>query len=171
MQNPELAERFEKQVRENEPLLHKVCRLYAFTVVDRQDLFQEIVIRLWQAYPSFRGEAKFSTWLYRVAINTAISAKRKQKDWVTLYEPANLPVHLGEQAGRAVEEERWQQLYGAIVKLNEVEKALVMLYLEDRSYVEMEEILGISEGTLRVKMNRTKEKLRHLTKTNQHGTR
>lgn len=151
-------------VREHEGLLHKVCRIYAATEADRQDLFQEIVIQLWKAYPRFKGEAKFSTWLYRVAINTAITGLRRKKDFITTYEPENLP-HRSEETSGAAEEERLQQLYKAIAQLNDVEKALVMLYMEDRSYDEMEDILGLSSGTLRVKMNRIKEKLRQLTKT------
>lgn len=162
MQSREAEKAFENLIREHEGLLHKVCRIYASTAADRQDLFQEMVIQLWKAFPKFRGEAKLSTWLYRVAINTAITGLRRKKDLITSYEPENLP-HQSEDETGAAEEERLQQLYKAIAQLNEVEKALVMLYLEDRSYDEMEDILGISSGTLRVKMNRVKEKLRQLT--------
>jgi len=161
LQNREIEKEFETCIREHEGLLHKVCRIYA--PGDFDDLFQEIVIQLWKAYPRFRGEAKLSTWLYRVAINTAITGLRRKKDFITSYEPEALPHRSDDNAG-AVEEERLAQLYKAIAQLNEVEKALVMLYMEDRSYDEMEEILGVSSGTLRVKMNRVKEKLRQLTK-------
>ena len=153
---------FEKKIREHRLLIHKVCRIYAYTEADRQDLFQEIVIHLWKAYPGFRGLSQFSTWLYRVAINTAITGLRKQKQFITSYEPAALPAHHADEAGP--EEEQWQQLVRAIEKLNEIEKAIVMLYMEDRSYGEMEEILGIGQGALRVKMSRIKYKLRKLTK-------
>lgn len=171
MQLGNIKQQFEEQIREHEPLLHKVCRMYATATVDRQDLFQDIIVQLWQAYPKFKGEAKFSTWLYRVAINTAISGRRKKKDFVTSYEPANLPAHLGEEDGNHNEDEqRLQQLHNAVNRLNEVEKAIVMLYMEDNSYEEMEAVLGISGATLRVKMNRIKEKLRHMTKINEHGT-
>jgi RNA polymerase sigma-70 factor (ECF subfamily) len=153
---------FEKQIRDHGSLIHKVCRMYAYTDADRQDLFQEIVIHLWKSYPTFRGQAKFSTWLYRVAINTAITGRRRQKDLVTFFEPGNLPLGRTEESG--AEEERWGLLYSAIGQLNEIEKAIVVLYLEDRSYEEMEEVLGIAQGTLRVKMSRIKDKLRQLTK-------
>ena len=166
MQKRELEKQFEQQVKEHELLIHKVCRIYAFTQVNRQDLFQEIIIQLWKAYPKFKGDAKFSTWLYRVAINTAISGLRKEKNFIQSYEPENLPLHLSDTSNSNILEEQMQQLYTAIEKLNEIEKAIVMLYLEDRSYEEMEEILGISQGTLRVKMNRIKDKLRQLTKNN-----
>jgi RNA polymerase sigma-70 factor, ECF subfamily len=164
LQKLELERQFEQQIKEHELLIYKVCRIYAFTDVNRQDLFQEIVIQLWKAYPKFKGDAKFSTWLYRVALNTAISGLRKEKNFIQSYEPENLPLHISDTSNSAQIEEQMQQLYLAIEKLNEIEKAIVMLYLEDKSYEEMEEILGISQGTLRVKMNRIKDKLRQLTK-------
>ena len=164
MQKQETEKQFERQIRENELLIYKVCRMYACTTADREDLFQEIVIQLWNAYPKFKGESKFSTWLYRVALNTAISGLRKKKDFIESWEPTQLPERISdENAGR---EEELLQLHKAIEQLNQVEKAIVMLYMEDRSYEEMEEILGMSQGNLRVKMNRIKEKLRQLTKTN-----
>jgi RNA polymerase sigma factor (sigma-70 family) len=166
LQKLETEKQFERHISENELLLYKICRIYAYTNADRQDLFQEMVIQLWKAYPRFKGDAKFSTWLYRVAINTAITGLRKKKDFITSYEPASLPAHLSDNNHNSAEEERMQELYNAIEQLNEVEKAIVMLYMEDRSYNEMEEILGISQGNLRVKMNRIKEKLRQLTKKN-----
>jgi RNA polymerase sigma-70 factor (ECF subfamily) len=143
-----------------------VCRIYAYSDADREDLFQEIVIQLWKAYPKFKGDSKLSTWLYRVAINTAISGLRKKKDFIKNYEPAAMPEPLVEHNEAHDAEERLQQLYKAIEQLNAVEKAIVMLYMEDRPYDEMEEIIGLSQGNLRVKMNRIKEKLRHLTKNN-----
>ena len=151
-------------------MLHKVCRLYCFTEHDRQDLFQEIIVQLWRSYPRFRGEAKFSTWLYRIALNTAISNLRKTKGRIASVDPANLPVGIQDIQYGKEKEEQLQQLYAAIGQLTEVEKALVMLYLEDRSYEEMEEILGIPQNNLRVKMNRIKEKLRKITKEAAYGT-
>lgn len=140
-----------------------MCRIYASTQADRDDLYQEIVLQLWHSYPRFKAEAKFSTWLYRVAINTALSGLRRKKDLIQSYEPAQLPSHYQDLP---YEEEQLKELYRAIEQLNEIDKAIVMLYLEDKDYNEMEEIMGISSGTLRVKMNRIKEKLRQLTKNN-----
>lgn len=155
---------FEQRISENELLLYKVCRMYAYTEVDRQDLFQEIVIQLWKTFEKFRGESKFSTWMYRVAINTAISGLRRKKDFISSYEPSELPVNISDDHSAQQAEENLQQLYKAIEQLNDVEKAIVMLYMEDKPYEEMEEILGITQGTLRVKMSRIKDKLRELTK-------
>ncbi|MBD0333622.1 MAG: sigma-70 family RNA polymerase sigma factor [Chitinophagaceae bacterium] len=165
MQKHEAEKQFEKYIRENELLIWKVCRIYAYSEADKQDLFQEIVIQLWKAYPKFKGQSKFSTWLYRIAINTAITGLRKQKDFIDSYEPATLPQHTEDNTSFE-EEEQLKLLYRAIELLNQVEKAIVMLYMEDKTYEEMEEILGISQGNLRVKMNRIKDKLRQLTKNN-----
>ncbi|ANE52312.1 RNA polymerase sigma factor [Flavisolibacter tropicus] len=165
MQKREIEKQFEKHIRENELLIYKVCRIYAYTDADRQDLFQEIVIQLWKAFPKFKGQSKFSTWLYRVAINTAITGLRKQKDFIDSYEPETLPQHADDNTSHVAEEQS-KLLYTAIEQLNQVEKAIVMLYMEDKAYEEMEEILGINQGTLRVKMSRIKDKLRQLTKNN-----
>jgi RNA polymerase sigma-70 factor, ECF subfamily len=164
LQNQEAENEFERQIQAHELLLLKICRIYAYTDADRQDLFQEIVIRLWKAWPNFKGNSKLSTWLYRVAINTAISGLRKKKNFIRHYEPGALPEPANAHPEDYDEEERLKQLYRAIEQLNAVEKAIVMLYMEDHSYEEMEEIIGLSQGNLRVKMNRIKEKLRLLTK-------
>ena len=139
--------------------------MYADTHADRQDLFQEIVIQLWRAFPGYKGVSRFSTWLYRVAINTAISAARKQKDFITTYEPSALQA-LTPHDEIVEENDQVKEMYDAISQLNPIEKAIVMLYLEDRSYDEMEEVLGINQGNLRVKMTRIREKLRQITKQN-----
>jgi RNA polymerase sigma factor (sigma-70 family) len=156
---------FEEKLKEHELLLHKVCRMYATNHADRQDLFQEIVIQAWKGYAKFRGDSKFSTWLYRIAINTAITGLRRKKDFIESYEPTNMPEQREDKSAEE-EEEQLQQLYAAIAQLNDIEKAIVMLYMEDRSYEEMEDILGMSQGALRVKMVRIKDKLRLLTKNN-----
>ena len=166
MQKGEAEKQFEQYISEYELLLHKVCHLYANTAADRQDLFQEIVIQLWTAFPSFKGNSKFSTWLYRIALNTAITGLRRKKDFIISYEPASLPADISDEHFGRDEEDRLSQFYAAIGLLSQVEKAIVMLYMEDRSYEEMENILGISQGNLRVKMSRVKEKLRQLTKNN-----
>jgi RNA polymerase sigma-70 factor (ECF subfamily) len=140
--------------------------MYAYNNTDRQDLFQEIVIQLWKAFPNFKGDAKISTWMYRIAINTAITGLRKTKKLITSYEPHTIPEHAVDEATSLQKEEQVKELYNAIERLNQVEKAIVMLYMEDRSYEDMEEILGINQGNLRVKMNRIKDKLKQLTKNN-----
>ena len=163
-------EEFVRQVQTNQGIIQKICRLYCQTQPDREDLFQEIVVQLWKGLPKFQGQSKFTTWMYRVALNTAISDFRKKKK--------TLPVSDAEVALLAAEseltevnkEEQLNTLYAAIRHLPEIDKAIVMLYLEEKSYEEMEDILGINTNNLRVKMNRIREKLRHLTKNISHGT-
>ena len=164
MQKLEVEQQFEERIREHELLIHKVCNIYAFTKSDRDDLFQEIVLQLWKAFPRYRGESKLGTWIYRVAINTAITGLRTKKDFIRSYEHYAIPVDVADDNINLQEEERINQMYKAIEQLNDIEKAIVMLYLEDKSYDEMEEILGVNQGNLRTKMNRLKEKLRQLTK-------
>lgn len=161
---------FLQLVNQNQGIIRKVCHLYGRNDADKDDLYQEIVIQLWKSFGSFRGEAKFSTWMYRIALNTAISNLRKQSRKVALSFPEFIPVELADTDEEKIKEEKLKEMYAAISRLTEVEKAIVMLYLEDKSYEEMEEILGISNGTLRVKMNRIKDKLRSLTKAVQYGT-
>ena len=169
LQDPATQDAFVRLINEHRGMLFKVCRLYCFTPQDRQDLFQEIVVQLWRSYPSFRGEARISTWLYRIALNTAISGLRRKRRLITSTAPGELPTELQDIRDSAEKEEQLQLLYQAIGQLNEVEKALTMLYLEDRTYQEMEDILGISQNNLRVKMNRIKEKLRKFTQAVTHG--
>ncbi len=121
LQKQEAEKQFEKYINEHELLIYKVCRIYAYTEADRQDLFQEIIIQLWKAFPKFKGDAKFSTWLYRVSINTAVTGLRRKKDFIQSYEPACLPTNISDENFNQQEEERLQQMYIAIEQLNQVE--------------------------------------------------
>jgi RNA polymerase sigma-70 factor (ECF subfamily) len=139
----------------NQGIIGKVCSIYCNQREDYEDLFQEITYHAWRGYKNFRGESKFSTWLYRIALNTAISSFRKKKpaiDLVSVLPDINLdhPVEKNEQ---------YQQLLWAIKQLNEGERAIIALYLEETSYQEISEIIGISENNVGVKINRIKNKL------------
>lgn len=136
--------------------------MYTTHRADRQDLYQEVVLQLWKAFPGFRGEAKFGTWLYRVAINTAVTGVQQQSRRIST-DPIDKLDESNITHAPSSENELWTTLHEAIKQLNDVEKAIVMLYLEDFSYDEMELVLGISSATLRVKMNRIKERLKKLT--------
>jgi len=153
---------FENMIRENAGLIHKVCSLYAFTPQDREDLFQEIVIRIWKALPGFKGLSKVSTWMYRIALNTAIITIKTDRRRESLNGDAKwISQEITEQNP---ENELWDEVVAALTLLNPVEKAIIMLYIEDYSYEEMEEIMGITQNTIRVKMTRIKDKLREHTK-------
>jgi len=157
-----LEQIFVKQLKENQNLIHEVCRIYAVSDEEHQDLFQEITIQLWKAFPQFRGEAKFTTWAYRIALNTAITLFRKKKRNIETTEFNSTTHKIDFEEYNYEEEEQLKLLYKAIHQLGDIEKALVFLYLEDKDYKEISETLGISEVNARVKMNRVKTKLKQI---------
>lgn len=143
-------------------IVHKVCGMYCDNEEDRKDLFQEILINLWKSYPSFRGDSKFSTWMYRVSLNVAIQRLRKTN---IKKEDATLSFDFDEIAQPQKEtlpEKELQMIYAAINQLSDVEKAIVMLYLEEKGNEEIAEIVGISQNYVRVKMTRIREKLKKM---------
>ena len=162
--NSDKEKKFLRLISEHEGLIHKICHVYAADALAKQDLFQEIVIQLWKSFENFRNESKISTWMYRVALNTALTEKRRNKTKVSISFLGSLKDDKAQENNMDADEENLNLLFSAISKLTEVEKAVVMLYLDDKSYEDMEDVLGINQGTLRVKMNRIKEKLRQITK-------
>ncbi len=156
----ELEHRFVTELGNNQNIVHKVCTLYTNDKDSHQDLFQEITIQLWQAYPKFRGESKFSTWMYRVALNTAITLYRKTKRNVSTIDNDAILFKIKADEYDETEEQQLKLLYNAIKQLGDIEKALLFLYLEEKNYTEIAETLGITEVNVRVKMNRIKNKLR-----------
>ncbi len=160
--NPDLEASFVKQLRENQNIIHKICRLYTSGEDAHKDLFQEITIQLWKAFPKFRGDSKFSTWAYRVALNTAITLYRKSTRSVQTasYDMSNH--FIKQEEYNYEEEEQIKLMYQAVYQLNDIEKALVFMYLEEKGYAEISETLGISEINARVKMNRVKTKLKKI---------
>lgn len=160
--NDSLEQLFVKQLKENQNIIHKICRLYTYDDDAHQDLFQEITIQLWKAYPKFRGDAKFSTWAYRVALNTAITLFRKSKRSVDVVDYEGKSFFIKQEEYDFEQEEQLKLLYKAVHQLNDVDKALVFLYLEDKDYGEISQTLGISEVNARVKMNRIKGKLKKI---------
>lgn len=153
-------EQFVAEFQKNQNIVHKVCRLYTNDPDSHKDLFQEITIQLWKAYPKFRGESKLTTWMYRVALNTAITLYRKSKRRVSASSLDDVAFKLGEEPEQDDSSEQIRLMYGAIRQLNDVDKALVFLYLEDKDYREISETIGITEVNARVRMNRIKNKLR-----------
>jgi RNA polymerase sigma-70 factor (ECF subfamily) len=156
---------FIQLLNQHQKIIHKVCNLYLNWQEDKEDLFQEITLQAWKAYGQFRGDAKFSTWLYRVALNTAITFFRKDKKKDFIDSVAELPDHFHSAEKDSIEE-KTQAMYKAIGTLSKIDKAIVMLYLEDYSYAEISEIIGITANNIAVKMNRIKVKLREATLKN-----
>ncbi|MBT0608409.1 RNA polymerase sigma factor [Aequorivita echinoideorum] len=158
--NKELEHSFVTQLQENQNIVHKICRLYTNDSDSHNDLFQEITIQLWKAFPKFRGDSKFSTWMYRVALNTAITLYRKSKRTINTQDYEGVSFKIASEPYDDTEEKQLKLMYSAVKDLNDIDKALVFLYLEDKNYREISETLGITEVNARVKMNRIKEKLR-----------
>ena len=159
MANKNLEKQFSEKIIESQGIIHKVCRMYCDNPEHRKDLFQEIVIQLWKSYPRFRGDSKFSTWMYRVAINVAIQDLRKSKKKQQLFFQTNFFKETSDDALTEIQNEKLKLMYTAIADLNKIEKAIVMLHLDEKTNEEIAEIVGITQNYVRVKMNRIKIKL------------
>ena len=159
MENVE--QEFVSMIRTYEPVIYKVCYVYATPYASLGDLYQEVVINLWKAFPKFRKECKLSTWIYRIALNTCISFMRKEK---------NLPeiISLTQSFDRMEEDDETQamlrQLYRMIDRLGQLEKSIVLLYLEEKSYEEIAEITGLTVTNVATRLSRIKDKLRKMNK-------
>jgi RNA polymerase sigma-70 factor (ECF subfamily) len=127
----------------------------------RNDLFQEIVLQLWKSFSSFRGESKISTWMYRIALNTAISGFRKQTRLVKTEDLREMHLNISD-TGHDDHDENFQKLQWAIRQLSEIERAMIMMALEEIPYEEIAETIGITQNNVRVRMNRIREKLKKL---------
>jgi RNA polymerase sigma-70 factor (ECF subfamily) len=155
-------QRFEALWREHRGIVLKVASVYARGAEERRDLAQEIGAQLWRAFPAYEERrAKFGTWLYRIALNVAISHLRREGGEAGRFEPL-LDAHLDTIAGEPAAEpdERLAALYAFIGELDALNRALILLYLEDRSYADIAEVLGISATNVATKINRIKQKLR-----------
>lgn len=157
-----LEHQFVTNLEKHQNIVHKICRMYTNDSHSHNDLFQEITIQLWKAYPKFRGDSKFSTWMYRVALNTAITLFRKSKRSIKTQNIDNVSFIIKAEEYDDETEQHLKLMYKAIKELNDIDKALVFLYLENQSYREISDTLGISEVNARVKMNRVKTKLKNI---------
>ena len=153
--------RFLKEVIQHQAVIYKVCRMYRDTEEDREDLFQEIIYQLWKSYPKFQGKSKISTWIYRIGLNTAMATFRQPK--LKIITNASVPEHPS-SIHPVDAPSRDELLFAAIRKLNEDERALIGLYLEEMTYLEIGDILGISENNVGVRLTRIKKKLKELLK-------
>lgn len=148
-------------IHENQKIIYKICKLYRDSREDQEDLFQEIVYQLWKSYPGFKRESKVSSWIYRIALNTAIATYRKSKVSIDYYE--EFPEHIHPFYEKTISENE-ERLFLALRKLNDSEKAVISLYLEDFNYKEIAEITGLSDSNVGVRLNRIKNKLKQILK-------
>lgn len=166
-----LEKEFLEKIEKHKGVIFKISKMYMDNFDDQKDLFQEIIFQVWKAYPTFEGRSAFSTWLYRIALNTAIIflKSEKRRDFIQNDEVENLKIS---QIDYNLEEEnQLKQMYEAIHQLNAIDKALIFYYLEDFSGKEMADQMGINEVNARVKLNRAKEKLKQIINTQNHGFR
>jgi RNA polymerase sigma-70 factor, ECF subfamily len=162
--NANLETQFLTDLNNNIGIVHRVCNVYLNDADEKQDLYQEIIYQLWKSYPGFKGEAKFSTWMYKVAMNTAISQLRKSSKAVK-EEP--LPDHLPEIASTNEEaqlEDKMKMLYAVINQLSPVDKAIILLYLDDNSYEQIAAVTGFTKTNVSVRLVRIKKQLEKLLK-------
>ena len=164
----EKEQEFLNRIENHKGILYKVSKMYMDNHDDQQDLFQEIVCQLWKSYDSFRSESQFSTWMYRVAVNTAIVFLRKEKRKVDKYEIASENIK-DDEGDSHIKESQLDHFYKAVQKLEKIDKAIIFYQLEGFSHKEIGDNLGISEGNARVKLNRAKEKLKEIIKNQGYG--
>ncbi|MGZ5265110.1 MAG: RNA polymerase sigma factor [Kaistella sp.] len=159
---PKLEQEFLEKIEKHKGVIFKISKMYMDNFDDQKDLFQEITFQVWKAYPSFEGRSEFSTWLYRIALNTAIVflKSEKKRSFIQNDEVENFKINQEDYSD--VEELNLKKMYEAINRLNAIDKALIFYYLENYSGKQIAEQLGISEGNARVKLNRAKEKLKEL---------
>jgi len=161
---------FIQHIRENRGIIYKICNSYCANKSDREDLAQEIIYHLWRSFGSFDPAYKFSTWMYRVALNVAISFYRQEKKLQHHYPVSeDLIVFEETTTARTEEEKNLQLLQQFITELKEVDKAIILLYLDNHSHREMAAITGFTETNIATRINRIKEKLRTNFLTNKNN--
>ena len=160
-----MEKEFIELVNNNRALIFKVCNLYCHDPESRRDLFQEVVLQLWKSLPYFKKESSSSTWIYRVALNTAISNFRKESKKPEKTSLTLTAFEIPDMSTSDEKKENTSSLHIAIGKLTEIEKAIIMLYLDEKTYDEISEIIGISNSNVGVRLNRIKNKLSKLIKT------
>ena len=164
----EKEKEFLNRIESHKGILYKVSKMYMDNYDDQQDLFQEIICQLWKSYDSFRNESQFSTWMYRVAVNTAIVFLKKEKRKVDKYEIASENIK-DDEGDSHIKESQLDHFYKAVQKLEKIDKAIIFYQLEGFSHKEIGDNLGISEGNARVKLNRAKDKLKEIIKKQGYG--
>jgi RNA polymerase sigma factor (sigma-70 family) len=161
---------FAQLIQENRRIIFKICNSYCANKEDRDDLSQEIIYNLWKSFAGYKDDFKFSTWMYRIALNVAISFYRKERKSKThVPYTENLLVFEEDNAAKTEEEKNLNLLLRFIGELKEIDKSVMLLYLGDKSYKEIAEITGITESNVATKINRIKDKLKSNFLTNQYN--
>jgi RNA polymerase sigma factor (sigma-70 family) len=152
---------FTKRLKENKGIVYKICNSYCADKKDRDDLAQEIIYNLWKSFNSYNAEYKFSTWMYRIALNVAISFYRQERKFKNHDSIADGLIVFEENPEAENETENNLRLLQVFInELKEIDKAIILLYLDDKSHREIAEITGFTETNVATKINRIKDKLR-----------
>ena len=158
MEKQNLEPEFLEMLRGYNRIIYKVASFYVDENTTIDDLYQDVVLNLWKAFPNFRKESQLSTWIYRIALNTCVSFYRRSvRRPVCVKMTPDINIYTEENEVIA-------ELYACINRLGKLERALIFLYLEDRPYKEIAEIMGITPTNVSTKINRIKEKLKQLSK-------
>ena len=155
----EQQKEFVQQVYNSQGILFRICSVYARDAESKNDLRQEILLQLWRSYPSFRGESTFSTWMYRVALNTALMDFRKEKREPQSLHIDNIPMNEIPHEEHE-DDEGVRLLYSCIQELPALDRAIVLLHLEEKTHDEIAHILGVNPGNVSVRLLRLKVRLR-----------
>jgi len=165
MHNDRLQTDFIEIIEDHKKLIYKVSHMYCDNADDIKDLFQDIISNLWIAYPDFQHKSKISTWIYRVALNTAISCFRDYSKQSKRIEYTDLVPNISNETDHTVDE-LCDRLYCAIDTLGKVDKAIMLLFLDDTSYEEIAEIVGLTKTNVATKISRIKLKLKDYLSNN-----
>lgn len=150
---------FQTFVQDNMAMIRHICGVYARSEEELKDFIQEVTIQLWKSHGKFAAKSKVSTWVYRVTLNVCLAMSRKNK---RMAPPVSLDnVQISEEIDHE-EKERIELLYNAVRKLKEADRAIILLYLENKSYKEIAEILGMTVTNVGVKVNRLKTQLKNI---------
>lgn len=168
MKKDNITKEFIEIIEENQGIIFKVSSMYCNDSSCRKDLIQEILLQLWKSFPSFDKTKKFTTWMYRIALNTAISQWRKAKSKKEILTD-QLPVNLHDDDNTDEKNEKIRILNIALNRLNKAERSIIILYMDDYPYDEISEIIGISVSNVGVKINRIKKKLQNHLKELGYG--
>jgi RNA polymerase sigma-70 factor, ECF subfamily len=142
------------------PIIIKICRAYTDSQEDFEDYYQEVCLQVWRSKDNFREQCKWSTWVYRISLNVCLTLLKKKKSHGQTYFTSDALPDVTTTENRAFEDESLNQLYVAIKHLSEVDRAVILLYLEEKTYQEIAEILGTSANNIGVRVNRIKERLK-----------
>jgi len=154
-------EEFISLIKQYERVIYNVCTFYVSETSPLEDLYQEVVLNIWKAFSNFRNESQKSTWIYRIALNTCVSDLRR-----TAKLRQNVPLSFSEHLvyEQDTKSDEIQELYSLIFKLNKIERSIILLWLEEKSYQEIADVTGFSTANVAMRLKRTKEKLKNMSK-------